>query len=74
MAPRPNEVFFCCRLRSWPAIVRRGSQMMPDEMRAKALECEQKACAAQNAGVGRMYTELAAQWRELADQIDRNNP
>ncbi len=45
--------------------------MTLDEMRAKALECEQKACAAQK---GRMYTELAAQWRELAEQIDRNNP
>ena len=25
-----------------------------------------------NAGVVRMYTELAGQWRELAEQIDRN--
>ena len=46
--------------------------MTPDEMRAKALECEQKAGATQDPGVVRMYTELAGQWRELAEQIDRN--
>ena len=39
-------------------------------MRAKALECESKTRATQDVGVIRMYTELARQWRELADQID----
>lgn len=43
-----------------------------EEMRAKALECESKARRTQDAGVIRMYTELARQWRELADQIDQN--
>ena len=43
----------------------------PEEMRAKALECESKLRAARDAGVVRMYTELASQWRELADQIER---
>jgi hypothetical protein len=42
---------------------RRGLGVTPEEMRAKALECE---------GMVRMYTELAHQWRELADQIERN--
>ena len=46
--------------------------MTPNEVRAKALECEQKARATRDAGVIRMYTELANQWRELADQIDGN--
>jgi hypothetical protein len=41
-------------------------------MRAKALECESKLRAARDAGVVRMYTELASQWRELADQIERS--
>ena len=44
----------------------------PEEMRAKALECESKLRAARDAGVVRMYTELASQWRELADQIERS--
>jgi hypothetical protein len=44
----------------------------PVEMRAKAVECEAKTCMIQDAGVIRMYTELARQWRELADQIDHN--
>ncbi len=46
--------------------------MTPEEMRAKALECEQKARATRDDGVVRMYTELANQWRELADQIGRD--
>jgi hypothetical protein len=44
----------------------------PDEMRAKALECEHSARATRDPGVIRMYTELASQWRELADQIERS--
>jgi hypothetical protein len=44
----------------------------PEEMRAKALECESKLRAARDAGVVRMYTELASQWRELADRIERS--
>jgi hypothetical protein len=47
------------------------SAVTPQEMRAKALECEGKARATQDTGVVRMYTELACQWRELADQIER---
>ena len=50
----------------------RGCLVTPNEVRAKALECEQKARATRDAGVIRMYTELAKQWRELADQIDGN--
>ena len=47
--------------------------MTPEEMRAKALECEvEGARGTQDSGVIRMYAELARQWRELADQIDRN--
>ena len=46
--------------------------MTPNEVRAKALECEQKARATRDAGVIRMYTELANQWRDPADQIDGN--
>ena len=39
---------------------------------AKALECEHRARATRDPGVTRMYAELANQWRELADQIERN--
>jgi len=41
-------------------------------MRAKALECEHRARATRDPGVTRMYAELDNQWRELADQIERN--
>jgi hypothetical protein len=44
----------------------------PNEMRAKALEREHSAWATRDPGVIRMYTELANQWRELADQIEGN--
>ena len=47
-------------------------RMTPEEMRAKALECDQRARATRDAGVVRSYTELARQWRELAEQIERN--
>ena len=50
----------------------RGCLVTPNEVRAKALECEQKARATRDAGVIRMYTELANQWRDPADQIDGN--
>ena len=46
--------------------------LTPNQAHAKALECEQKARATRDAGVIRMYTEPANQWRELADQIDGN--
>jgi hypothetical protein len=51
---------------------RASVSVTPEEMRAKALECESKLRVARDAGVVRMYTELASQWRELADQIERS--
>ena len=51
---------------------RAGVAVTPEEMRAKALECESKLRATRDAGVVRMYTELASQWRELADQLERS--
>jgi hypothetical protein len=41
-------------------------------MRSKALECDAKTHATRDPGVKRMYTELANQSRELADQIERS--
>ena len=51
---------------------RAGVAVTPEAMRAKSLECEAKSRATRDAGVVRMYTELASQWRELADQIERS--
>ncbi len=51
---------------------RAGVAVTPEAMRAKALECEAKSRVTRDAGVVRMYTELASQWRELADQIERS--
>jgi hypothetical protein len=51
---------------------RAGVAVTPEEMRTKALECESKLRATRDAGVVRMYTELASQWRELADQLERS--
>ena len=58
---------------SWSFSVheRAGVAVTPEEMRAKALECESKSRAARDVGMVRMYTELANQWRELAGQIER---
>jgi hypothetical protein len=44
----------------------------PEEMRAKALEFDEKVRATRDPGLARMYSELGRQWRELADQIERN--
>jgi hypothetical protein len=44
----------------------------PNEMRAKALECEHKARATPRSGGDTHDTELATDGRELADQIDGN--
>jgi hypothetical protein len=46
--------------------------MTAEEMRAKALECDEKVRATRDPGLARMYSELGRQWRELADQIDRD--
>ena len=46
----------------------------PEEMRTKALECEDIARRTRDPGVRRMYEVLTVQWRELADQIDKANP
>jgi hypothetical protein len=40
-----------------------------EEMRAKALECDEKVRATRDPGLARMYSELGRQWRELADEM-----
>jgi hypothetical protein len=40
--------------------------------KTKSLISDQRARATRDAGVVRSYTELARQWRELAEQIERN--
>jgi hypothetical protein len=42
----------------------------PEEMRAKALECDQMVRDAHEPAVARRYAELGRQWRELADQLE----
>jgi hypothetical protein len=45
--------------------------MTPAEMRAKAQECEIEAGSKRDPDVAKMYTELARQWREMAEQLDK---
>jgi hypothetical protein len=47
--------------------------MTPEEARAKALQCEQKALATQDDVLVRMYTGLAHQWRQVAEQVERES-
>ena len=42
----------------------------PDQFRKNAAECEQRAEAAKDPHVKKIYRELAAQWRDLARQIE----
>ena len=44
--------------------------MNPEEMRAKALECDEMVRKAHDPAVARRYGELGRQWREMADQIE----
>jgi hypothetical protein len=45
--------------------------MTPAEMRAKAQECEDLARKFSKPDADKMYAELARQWRELADQLEK---
>jgi len=45
--------------------------MTPAEMRAKAEACEREAGTRRDPGVAKMYAELARQWREMADQMEK---
>jgi hypothetical protein len=42
-----------------------------EEYRAKAAECEQHAESIRDAYIKGHYQELARQWREMAEQIER---
>jgi hypothetical protein len=39
------------------------------DRKAKALECERRADAAENPGVREAYRRVAAQWSEMASQV-----
>jgi hypothetical protein len=45
--------------------------MTPAEMRAKAQECEDLGRKFDKPHAEKMYAELARQWRELADQLEK---
>ena len=42
-----------------------------EEYRGHANECDQRAATARNSEVRSQFEELARQWREMANQIDR---
>ena len=42
-----------------------------EEYRAKAAECEQRAASIRDAEIKAHYHELARQWGEMANQIER---
>jgi hypothetical protein len=42
-----------------------------EEYRAKAAECDQRAASIRDTEVKAHYQELARQWREMANQIER---
>jgi hypothetical protein len=44
--------------------------MSPDEMRANVQECEWKAHT-RELRASKMYADLARQWRELADEVEK---
>jgi len=41
------------------------------QYRAKAAECDQRAATTEHADIKDQFEELARQWRDMADQIDR---
>jgi hypothetical protein len=41
------------------------------QYRAKAAECDQRAATTEHADIKEQFEELARQWRDMADQIDR---
>jgi hypothetical protein len=42
--------------------------------RQKADECEEEARRAPSSSLARTWLDLARQWREMADRIEKNNP
>jgi hypothetical protein len=68
---RPAEVIH--RL-GWPqSSIRLRFFVNPEEMRAKALEFDEKVRGTRDPGLARMYSELGRQWRELADQVEKQS-
>jgi hypothetical protein len=41
------------------------------QYRAKAAECDQRAATTEHADIKEQFEELARQWRDMAEQIDR---
>ena len=48
------------------------TELKSDEYRALAQDCERRAKQVGDADAKRAYEELARQWRELAEQVDRH--
>jgi hypothetical protein len=48
------------------------TELKSEEYRALALDCERRARRLDDADARRAYEELARQWRELAEQVDRH--
>jgi hypothetical protein len=45
-----------------------------EQFRRKAIECEQRAEAAPDDRIATQLLEIAKQWRQLADRIERHSP
>jgi hypothetical protein len=50
------------------------SDLMPDECRRRALECERKAAHAGDPEAAREFRALAREWRDLADALEGHAP
>ena len=54
----------------WKREIWNASRMTPNEMRARAVECDELARQGSDSAANKMFTKAAQEWRELADQID----
>jgi hypothetical protein len=49
------------------------SKVKVEEYRARAKECENQAAVARDTYVRAQLWDLAQQWREMADEVERRN-
>jgi hypothetical protein len=45
-----------------------------EDHRAKAIECERRAEAAEDPGVRKAYQRVAEQWSDMASQVETSSP
>jgi hypothetical protein len=49
------------------------ANLTPEQYRAFARQCDQRAAQASDSYAKRTYEDLAAEWRKLAEQVEKHD-